>query len=389
MTKLMNEAVNSSIPKLTWPGAVDLLPLMLENGDVPTFRVAKGKVEGIEGSHVVVEEMKYSGNVADETVARTLFDRMVHLLGVQNRPTVDFRALRCRGFYHETKHSFFGLVYDFPDPPRSAKVEVVQLSRLIKDHPALVSSRDDLIITLNERYRLAHDLAAAVYAFHQVGWLHKNISSYNVIFFREERKEGKIGKPKEPQAGYTSFSRLSLASPFLIGFSHARPNEEGQYSNKTSTEVGDKATRTLQSYHHPGYYGTDNRRTPYRTAYDYYSLGLILLEIGSWQSLGELLYRGKEDLDRLQKAEHLRRRRVPALAASMGDVYAAAVGACLDDAVLRSDVSSSSSGGGNSGPGSDTTAERLAVDRNFERLVLTPLEALAKGFRTNVLHPGD
>lgn len=420
MTRLMNESVNNSIPKLA-EEAVEVLPLKLKKGGVPTFRLAKlreSSDEGAEARHVVVEEMLYNRNVADEKVARTLFDRMVHVLGVQNRPTADFRALRCRGFYHAANHHYFGLVYDFPTigGPEAAlasgqSTEVVQLSELINDHPDLVSSRNDLIITLDERYRLAHDLAAAVYAFHKVGWLHKNISSYNVIFFRDEggganqrpgdgsygagsgsgSKSGGAGKGEEPQVEYAAFSRLSLASPFLIGFSHGRPNEEGEYSNRTSGSTGgDEAAKTLRTYHHPRYYGSDSHRTPYRTAYDYHSLGLVLLEIGYWQPLRKLLYRGEKDFDRLQRTEHLRHRRIPGLAAYMGDVYAAAVVACLDDAALRGDVGY---GGGNTGDrsssGGDSHAERLGVDRNFERLVLTPLEALASGFRTDATQQGD
>lgn len=417
MTELMNEPANSSIPKLAQE-AVEVLPLKMKKGDVPTFRLAKlreSSDEGAEARHVVVEEMLYNRNVADEKLARMLFDRMVDVLEVQNRPTADFRALRCRGFYCAANRHYFGLIYDFPTDvgPEAAlasgrSTKVVQLSELINDHPDLVSSRNNLIITLDERYRLAHDLAAAIYAFHKVGWLHKNISSYNVIFFRDEggganQRPGDIsygagggsksgaGKGKEPQAEYAAFSRLSLASPFLIGFSHARRNEEREYSNRTSGSTGgDEAAKTLRTYHHPRYYGSNSHRTPYRTAYDYHSLGLVLLEIGYWQPLRKLLYREEKDLDRLQRTEHLRHRRVPGLAAYTGDVYAAAVAACLDDAALRGDASSGAGDTGDgSGSGGDSHAERLAVDRNFERLVLTPLEALARGFRTNALQQGD
>jgi serine/threonine protein kinase len=417
MTQLMSKPLNSSVPKLDLGKDVIVLPLKkdLEKNDEPqpkqdpkkdedvvvTFRLGKMCVSSED---VVVEEMLYSGNGADETVAHKLFNRMVHVLGVQNHPAANFRTLQCRGFYHEGSHRCFGLVYDFPSRSQSQnkiekgkgrgkqkgkgeekgeeKVEVVQLLEMIKKHPKIISSPTNLLITLDERYYLAYNLAAAVYAFHQVGWLHKNISSYNIIFFREDD----MGKAKEPQAKepqakemeakeMEAFERLSLASPFLIGFSHARPNEQEEYSNKTSTETGgDHAQRTLRTYHHPQYHGTDNSRTPYRTAYDYHSLGLVLLEIGCWEPLRKLLSKEKS-LDRFQRTEHLRRRRVPYLAAYMGDVYATAVATCLDDAALGGDVSPGDPSEG------DSTPKRLAVDRDFERLVLTPLEALAKGYQ--------
>ena len=380
MTKLMHES-NSSIPKLS-PDVVTLAPLQRKEGGVPTFRLAKLREESSDGDKlverdVIVEEMLYSRNVADEAVARTLFNRMLHVLGKQNSVAADFRALKCRGFYHVEGHHYFGLVYEYPEVaaaaattatmgPSSPPARVVQLAELIHDLDVTDYKRS-ILVSLDDRFRLAYDLAAAVYAFHQVGWLHKNISSYNVLFFQDDDKKKKgDGSEQVTEA----FSRPSLASPFLIGFSHARPNEEGQYSNKTSVSAhGDKL---LRAYRHPLYYGDDERRAPYRSAYDYYSLGLVLLEIGYWRQLKDIVSTTK-GLTHAERTHHLRSRRVPALAASMGDAYTTAVAACLDDAAL--------SNGGASGDRGDQDAERLAVDRNFERLVITPLEALAKGYR--------
>lgn len=386
MAKLMNESNNSSIPKLSQE-AVKLLPLpQKRKGSVPTFRLAKlreAKHEiGIERD-VLVEEMQYNRNVADETVARTLFDRMVNVLGRQNQPMANFRALRCSGFYHEEARRYFGLVYDYPIPEGSntstdsSQKKTVQLAELMDKHDRVLDSQEDLIIPLGDRYRLAYELVAAVYAFHQAGWIHKNISSYNILFFQDDHsKEGNVDPNTE---GYTRFKQLLLASPYLIGFSHARPNEENQYSNRTSAGVGngDEAMRTLRAYQHPSYLGdNDSHRAPYRTAFDYYSLGLVLLEIGYWKPLRKLLRQQPKEgpeLTRLEKAEHLRRRRVPGLAAYMGDAYAAAVAVCIDDTLL---LSSGEFDG--SRPGGDSDAERLAVDRNFENLVLTPLETLSR-----------
>ena len=387
MTKLMHES-NSSIPKLS-PDVVPLAPLQRKEGGVPTFRLAKLREESPDGDKpaverdVIVEEMLYSRNVADEAVARTLFDRMQHVLGKQNSVAADFRALKCRGFYHVEGHHYFGLVYEYPETaaaattattgPSSPPARAVQLAELIHDLDVTDYKRS-LLISLDDRFRLAYDLAAAVYAFHQVGWLHKNISSYNVLFFQDDDKKKKGDGSKQVTE---AFSRLSLASPFLIGFSHARPNEEGQYSNKTSVSAhGDKL---LRAYRHPFYYGDDERRAPYRTAYDYYSLGLVLLEIGYWRPLKDIVSTTK-GLTHAERTDHLRSRRVPALAASMGDAYTAAVAACLDDAALNN--------GGASGDRGDQDAERLAVDRNFERLVVTPLEALAKGYQRGALPLG-
>ncbi|RYP23250.1 hypothetical protein DL765_001159 [Monosporascus sp. GIB2] len=373
MTTLMGKPNNSGIPKLSQDD-VRPLPLKIGHRGVPTFRLAK-MAESADSAaakrDVIIEEMQYGRNVADVAVARTLFDRMVHILGEQNRPAANFRALRCRGFYHDMSHRYFGVVYDYPSTP-PGKTAVFQLAELIDREPDVVSSPRDLVIALDDRYRLAYDLAAAIYAFHQVGWLHKHISSYNILFFREDDQDKQGGDAPSTTSNYAPFTRLSLASPYMIGFSHARPNEAGQYSNRTSASAGDVATRTLRNYQHPDYLGDgrDERRSPYRSAYDYYSLGLVLLEIGYWRPLRDLIQ--TDESDRAKRAKHLRARRVPGLAAHMGDTYMAAVAACLDDQALYGDGSDNSKGGG------DLDFERLVVDRNFEQLVLTPLESLRR-----------
>lgn len=76
----------------------------------------------------------------------------------------------------------------------------------------------------------------------------------------------------------------------------------------------------------------------FRTEFDYYSLGVVLLEIGLWTPLEELVTKGIGSYPpRLQKDLWLNGF-VPALGPPMGEVYQKAVKSCLscDDAIAAS-----------------------------------------------------
>lgn len=217
-----------------------------------------------------------------------------------------------------------------------------------------------LYVGIDEHLQLARDLAVAVFEFHKIRWWYKSISSYNVLLFF-----GDTVPPPECYVrgnGDPKYQRLVLGRPYLIGFSHSRPEDAG-YSNKMHSESA------LFAYRHPDYAGADaanaEQSPGYLAKYDYYSLGLVLLEIGVWNRLRRL-YPDKT-LSKEDMRKEILRDLVPVLEATLGMAYASAVRSCLSGELS----------------GSGKTPDPGSVDESFERLVLRPLEMAQPRFDTN------
>lgn len=342
----------SPVPKL------DLNQITLDSNtqatrETPTFRLgtlASSDDPKLPKMDAIVEEMEIGSDFAREEIGSMLFRRLENVLALSSRAASNFRALICKGIYYDERRHTIGLVYSFPYGPlksalaKDVKPRVLQLAEVLRKHGEPIDYDQNKIVSIDERLHLAYNLANAVFEFHKIRWLHKNISSYNIIFFDIDA-DGDT-KSETPR-------KISLASPFLIGFSHSRPDEASMYSNKLYS-----SDELLYAFHHPNYGGVDGKFTPYRTEYDYYSLGLVLLEIGLWWPLETIMSSMDEELSREEKRLQIKSGYVPFLAGSVGEVYAEVVMICLSngEAGLRQ-------------------AGR-SVDENFERLVLTPLERL-------------
>lgn len=111
-------------------------------------------------------------------------------------------------------------------------------------------------------------------------WLHENISSYNILFFGDKTTSIAVGgNDVDGQLdGKGRLRKVNLRMSSLIGFSHSRP-VNANYSNKMHS-----ADEALFAYRHSDYAGTDavdlSSATGYLAEYDYYGLGLVMLEIG-------------------------------------------------------------------------------------------------------------
>jgi hypothetical protein len=257
---------------------------------------------------------------------------------------------------------------------------------------------------LGARFELARKLVRAICLLHTSGWLHKNIRADSVMFFpehvsalHEDRYEtdAKIDVSKPILMGYI-FSRpddiiqrlprstqhadgqdeLPFAGPdphvAQAGRSHSSVRWEhatayapssGRQNRRTGTHrrgssiyghntvetVGEpQETRknisgfTLDYYQHPAKHADPQRL--YRHAYDVYSLGILLLEVGLWQQLNI-----DEDFDDEDGEDHYERRRwicrsyLEDLRWACGDTYADVVLSCLmvdcsdDEAAMASE----------------------------------------------------
>lgn len=84
----------------------------------------------------------------------------------------------------------------------------------------------------------------------------------------------------------------------------------------------------MTDYCHQEYLKQDNYRMRYQTRFDWYSLGLVLLEIGLWKTLGRMI-KEKKCLSPEELLEHILQNYVPRLDFNMGRGYRRVVERCL------------------------------------------------------------
>ncbi|KAI1414646.1 hypothetical protein F5Y13DRAFT_197189 [Hypoxylon sp. FL1857] len=266
--------------------------------DPSTTSQAYNSPEGV-GDHDgnrehVVQEFKVYGEYIDPREMPAMEKRVVLLSKLLGEPkSTAFRALRCVGLSHQDLERQYTLTFEIPKEYDSP--EFVNLDWIIQK----VKGRERP--SLNQRLQISLLLAKALYKWHLVGWLHQGISSPNVIFFRTSEK-GRVP---------------DYAKPFLHGFDFARPD-----SDPSMGRTGDDPC--LNVYRHPERQG--EARKGHHKKHDFYSLGVVMLEIGLWQWAPSLIKKG-DNANKVRKI--LQQNCAERLAHFAGDSYKAAVDVCL------------------------------------------------------------
>lgn len=228
---------------------------------------------------------------------------------------------------------------------------------------------------LGARFELARKLVRAVCLLHSSGWLHKNIRAESVIFFPEH-----VSALQEDQ--YEVKIEIDVSKPVLMGYIFSRPDDiiiqpdppplqtfiqdmsSTRPITKTTTHIWNdpvdkKAEQrlrtvgpdpgsicgrnmpmkivvaertkeiaisgfTLDYYQHPAKHADPKRQ--YRHAYDVYSLGILLLEVGLWEKLKDFDH---EEEDHYERRRWICRKYLDRLRWECGDTYADAVLRCL------------------------------------------------------------
>ena len=286
---------------------------------------------------VLVEWKDYEDPVRRELIKPRIKDIASLLCSI---PLVSqLRILHCQGYCHNPNRRAFGLLYSFPQGNRIQTLG----SFLAKFHSS------QYLPDLGTRLRLAYSLASAVLAFHQVSWLHKNLSASNIVFLCS--------------SAITDNHKLLLSvleNPYIIGFMHSRSN------HVTSFTEGPAPNSTDKDYSHPDYLSNDQRFEP---LFDYYSLGLILFEIGVWRPLHKMTEKKGSPTEMLVK---LRESWTPVMRLRAGAAYSECVQRCLDGTMQSQPLEL----GGRNGNG---PADRsLAVYLKFSKLVVQELHRLAE-----------
>ena len=282
---------------------------------------------------VFVEWQSYRDNTGrPNKLAEEQIHKLGDFLSVPDRPH-DLRILDCIGLFHDQADARYGVVYHLPwymrDPARRTRPEDIckpsSLTHLLENVEG--------ILELGIRFDLAKKLMYSVVVLHTCGWLHKTIRSSNIIFF-----------PPRPARGGSVINRRSfnnrqkdIGRPYIMGYGLSRPDDvstvntsrgysrtvDGQWVKPVSREP--ECDVNIDLYKHPDKAANAARR--FRHSYDIYSMGLVLLEIGLWQSLKKFEDANWNDPYAFRK--YVLERLVPDLWGQCGSIYGGVVRDCL------------------------------------------------------------
>ncbi|KAI1066954.1 hypothetical protein LB507_011333 [Fusarium sp. FIESC RH6] len=253
--------------------------------------------------------------------------------------------------------------------------------------------------SLGARFELARKLVRAVCLLHSSGWLHKNIRADSVMFFPENSS-------RLQDDGYEVRIQIDVSKPSLMGYVFSRPDDiviredppsmvrdyteylpsqtserrnigaiasvntttwdEPLHGNpqpptgktvprnisiygrnmlaKVAKNKEGKETNisgfTLDYYQHPAKHADPKRL--YRHAYDVYSLGILLIEVGLWETLNHRNHprQGDGEEDYYERRTWICKQYLDRVRWQCGDTYADVVLRCLmidssDDEVAK------------------------------------------------------
>ncbi|KAK3899697.1 hypothetical protein C8A05DRAFT_36673 [Staphylotrichum tortipilum] len=221
-------------------------------------------------SRVLIEWYNYPASAYLKAMERLA--RLSHLLRAEHKPTT-LSTLPSRGVVHSSNIDAIGLIFSIPPTADPTKLPV-SLHQLLEHKPPRP------LPTLHQRLHLASALSSTLYTFLLARWHHKRFISDSIVFLYELSRAGSLP---------------DLARPYVAGFGLSRP-EDPQATSFPLTRA-DK----FEIYLHPALAAAKAAGvTPLpkaRAAFDVYSFGLVLVEIGFWIPLRKVVGDGGRNGD--------------------------------------------------------------------------------------------
>lgn len=251
---------------------------------------------------VLVEWLEYDAKSSVKDIGEKLFTRIESITEILSSPELSKipAVLRSCGFFHDPAQHAFGQVYDLPSW-YGEENKAISLRNILSKNPVVCCP------ALEDRLKLARTLTSSILVFHKIPWLHRALNASNIIFF--------------PSNGSPPAEWIRHA--YIVGFMHSRANEKNPFTQ------GPQDGKEFQNYQHPDYLRKGG--VLYKPEFDYYSLGILLLEIGLWDSLSSIVasksFRG---LSNQEFRQRLLESRIPRLWQTMGSIYMNATRVCLD-----------------------------------------------------------
>jgi hypothetical protein len=265
-----------------------------------------------ESVPVLVERMWYTpgwNNVHQEQ-RKFVVSLKAKSLSVDPKPS-GLRIMKCIGSFEENSdHTGYGFVYRYPEGKEPEPTTLLEF--LVRGY-----KKPEHLPLLGSKFQLAFALADYFKEFHTIGWLHESFDSHNVLFFKSSTNN---------HANCHTISH-ELRQPYVVGLHKSRP--DGSFWQTDGPSPDDDGS--LQDYQHPEY-GSTGR---FHQVFDYYSLGVVLLEIGLWRPLSSWKSKfrnlGLAEI-RVELIQICRDR----LGIKMGAVYRDVVLRCIDGSLKES-----------------------------------------------------
>ncbi|RYO93292.1 hypothetical protein DL764_008011 [Monosporascus ibericus] len=321
----------TSVNGINVPRELSPAPLRLRLADMTFADLASGRTDRefayYQQAPTIVEWRYYPTKASKQE--RPYIDAKVYSLSMQlcQLSTVgEVCVLPSLGYVHDERNSRYGHLFGYPRGYDGLTRPMSLQERLRRDH------EKHLRCELKERFELARSLALAVYRLLSVNWLHKNLTSENVLLFNECSGGEDDGS-----------SEHGVCRPFVCGFSRSRRDAQLELSEKPATGYGDdRHSEDERLYWDPSRLalfeaanGHGNSATSgnllaasYQREFDVYSLGILFLEIGFW-CLIKRIFRDCRSRSAVDFATELRARYVPELNGRMGKTYTDIVAYCL------------------------------------------------------------
>ena len=215
--------------------------------------------------------------------------------------------LKLTGWTIDRARTRFAYAYEIPRPIETNDEHPVELQP--RSLLSFLQNGGDAdannIPSLENRYRLALNIALSLMRLHEVNVTHRNVNSGNILFFVEKGQQSRAER---------IWKGPVLRKPYLTGL-HQLTNGNATY---------DRDSPFSGIYYHPSLTGPI--QIPYDLVHDYYSLGLILLEIGLWMPIGKF-WKSKYTIgDFKSRLSDIYMRK---LSAKCGDAYMQAVLYCM------------------------------------------------------------
>lgn len=257
-------------------------------------------------------------------------DALAKISTIRSRPE-EVRVLDCKGYFVDLSRRAYGVLYCFPNVKQQKSIATLETFSLFSLLDSTMSERAvHKRPFLGQRFAIARSIAACILYFHSIDWLHERLSSHNIMFF------------KPTDISISEYNTL----PYVVGLTHSREDNEKAWSNGP-----DEDATLYQDYSHPQYHVLQR----FHRVFDYYSVGMVLLEIGLWRTLNSIvsIY---PTYDREGLRNEIIERHLPELRYHMGETYHDVVLDCLTETIGTSET-----------PDFDLTT-------NFQSLVVEKLE---------------
>lgn len=198
---------------------------------------------------VLIEYKPYDPKYVSSSILQTAGQRIQQLAELLTASkSSNFLSLKCIHWFHQRDRKHFGLIFQRPCGITGNPISLYEILSKGKNRP-----------TLEQKFAIARKIGLALQKWHAAAWVHQSVNSYNILFFCP-----------------ADSSIPDYSNPYLCGFEYSRPSEGP--SNPRHV-----ANFEFNVYQHPDRQGSPTKR--YRKEHDLYSYGILLTEIGLWNTI--------------------------------------------------------------------------------------------------------